>query len=181
MENPATDQATLNPSRRSFLLTASAAAAVGLTLVDTPLSAAQASGQAGAPAGVQLFTAASLDGQISAMHQTPANKTIVTDKSFVVILTVETARSAKEFEYHEGRDHIFHVLDGSTMYEVGGTPKGAHATGPGEWLAPESEGAVSYTLGKGDIFVVPRGTPHKRITKDTVTLLLVSPMGAPKA
>ena len=105
----------------------------------------------------------------------------MTDKNFVVILTVETAKSAKEFEYHEGRDHVFHVLDGSTVYELGGTPKGAHSMGPGEWLAPESEGAVSFALSKGDILVVPRGTPHKRITKDTVTLLLISPMGAPKA
>jgi len=177
MENSALKNATLNPSRRSFLLTASAAAAAGLALADTPLFAAPAEGQPTAPAGVQLFTAGNLDGQITAMHAAPANKTIVTDKNFVVILTVETDKSAKEFEYHDGRDHVFHILDGSTVYEIGGTPKGAHSTGPGEWLAPESEGAVSYTLNKGDMLVVPRGIPHKRITKGSVTLVLVSPMG----
>ena len=111
----------------------------------------------------------------------PANNTIVTDKNFTVILTVETAKSAQEFEYHEGRDHVLYILDGTTVYEVGGTPKGAHSPRPGEWLAPESEGAVTYKLKKGDMLVMPRGTPHKRLTEGSVTLLLVSPMGSAKA
>jgi mannose-6-phosphate isomerase-like protein (cupin superfamily) len=172
-----------NPGRRNFMLTASAAAAAGLALTDTRMFAAPAAGQAGAaaPAGVQLFSAEKLDAEITAMHAAPANNTIVDNKNFVVILTVETAKSAKEFEYHEGRDHVFYILDGSTVYEVGGTPKGAHSTKPGEWLAPESEGAVTYNLKKGDMLVVPRGTPHKRSTAGTVVLTLVSPMGTVKA
>ena len=103
------------------------------------------------------------------------------NKNFVVLLTVETAHSAKEFEYHEGRDHVFYVLDGTTAILVGGTPKGAHSTKPGEWLAPESEGAVTYQLMRGDMLVIPRNTPHKRMTEGSVTLLLVSPMGTAKA
>ena len=46
------------------------------------------------------------------MNAVPANNTIVTDKNFVVILTVETAKSAKEFEYHDGRDHVLYILEG---------------------------------------------------------------------
>ena len=184
MENSAMKNAILNQGRRNFLRTASVAAAAGLTLGDSKLFAAPAEGQgaAAAPsAAIELFTAEKLQADITAMKAAPANNTIVNDKTFVVILTVETAKSAKEFEYHEGRDHVFHILDGSTVYEIGGTPKGAHSTGPGEWLAPESEGAVSYALNKGDMLIIPRGTPHKRITKDSVTLVLVSPMGSPKA
>jgi quercetin dioxygenase-like cupin family protein len=97
------------------------------------------------------------------------------------MLTVETAKNAKEFEWHENRDHIFQIIDGSTVYEVGGTPKGAHSTGPGEWLAPASEGATTITLKKGDMLVIPRGTPHKRNTAESVTLTLISPMGTLKA
>lgn len=181
MGNPEVETASLNPSRRSFLLTASAAATAGLTLADALLFAAPAQGQAGTPAGVQLFTAEKLDGEVKALHAAPANKTIVNGSNFVVLLTVETAKSAKEFEYHDGRDHVFYVLDGSTTYEIGGTPKGSHGTGPGEWLAPESEGATKMALNKGDMLVIPRGTPHKRITEGTVTLLLVSPISAAKA
>lgn len=180
MGNAEVETSSLNPSRRSFLLTASAAATAGLTLADALLFAAPAAGQSAA-AGVQLFTAEKLDGEIKALHAAPANKTIVNGSNFVVLLTVETAKSAKEFEYHDGRDHVFYVLDGSTTYAIGGTPKGSHGTGPGEWLAPESEGATKMTLNKGDMLVIPRGTPHKRITEGTVTLLLVSPISAAKA
>ena len=109
-----------------------------------------------------------------------ANNTLVDGKNFVVLLTFETAKSAKEFEYHDMRDHVFYVLDGTTVYEIGGMPKGAHATKPGEWLAPESEGAVTYRLKKGDMLVIPRGTPHKRMTEGSVTLLLVSPISSAK-
>jgi quercetin dioxygenase-like cupin family protein len=76
---------------------------------------------------------------------------------------------------------VLYILDGETKYEVGGTPKGAHSTGPGEWLAPGSEGAATYMLKKGDMLIIPRGTPHKRSTAGTVTLTLVSPMGSAKA
>jgi mannose-6-phosphate isomerase-like protein (cupin superfamily) len=168
-----------NPSRRNFLRTASVAAAAGITLTDARMFAAPAAGQADlgtGPGKIQLFTAETLDADIKVMRAAPANNTIVDDKTFTVILTVETAKSAKEFEYHEGRDHVFYILEGETVYEVGGTPKGAHSSKPGEWLAPESEGALSYTLKKGDMLVLPRGTPHKRSTTGTVVLTLVSPM-----
>jgi mannose-6-phosphate isomerase-like protein (cupin superfamily) len=36
-------------------------------------------------------------------------------------------------------------------------------------------------LKKGDMLIIPRGTPHKRSTAGTVTLTLVSPMGSAKA
>ena len=184
MKIPAMKNAKLKPSRRTFLLTAPVAAAAGLALGDAHLFAAMAQAQGtktATPAGVQLFTAETLNADIKALLAAPANSTIVDNKNFVVLLTVETAHSAKEFEYHEGRDHVFYILDGTTAIEIGGTPKGAHATKPGEWLAPESEGAVTYQLKMGDMLVIPRNTPHNRITKDSVTLLLISPMGAPKA
>ena len=50
-------------------------------------------------------------------------------------------------------------------------------TKPGEWLAPASEGAKSLTLKKGDMLVIPRGTPHKRSTEGSVTFTLISTTG----
>jgi mannose-6-phosphate isomerase-like protein (cupin superfamily) len=64
---------------------------------------------------------------------------------------------------------------------VGGVPKNGHNTKPGEWLAPSSEGSKSILMGKGDMLVLPRGTPHKRSTEDSVTLILISPYGVMKA
>ena len=70
---------------------------------------------------------------------------------------------------------MFHILDGTTKYELGGDAEGCaqHETGH-EWLAPESVGATTLTLNKGDMLVIPRGPPHKRITDASVTPILIS-------
>ncbi len=130
-------------------------------------------------AGTQLFTAKTIQDDITALKAKPGNNNLVdgTTAPFSVVLTAETTKAAKEFEWHEGRDHVFQIIEGSTVVEVGGKPQGAHSKGPGEWLAPASEGAQSITLNKGDMLVVPRGTPHKRSTPESVVLLLISPMG----
>ncbi len=94
-----------------------------------------------------------------------------------MILTTEKAKSGAEFEWHEHRDHVFQIIDGSTVYELGGTPKGAHSKAPGEWNSPESEGHQTVTLNKGDMLVVGRGTPHRRVTAESVTFSLISPQG----
>jgi mannose-6-phosphate isomerase-like protein (cupin superfamily) len=104
-------------------------------------------------------------------HET---KNLLTTPGTLIILTEEATKAAKEFEWHATRDHVFQVLDGETKYELGGTPKGAHQTKPGEWLAPESEGAKTVILKKGDYLYVPRMTPHKRTTEGSVSLLLIS-------
>jgi mannose-6-phosphate isomerase-like protein (cupin superfamily) len=166
-------------ARRSFLCALPAAAA-GLAFGDAVLFPSRGAGQ-GAPAAsagaFQLFAADTLARDVDALDVAPGNNNLVNDKTFTVALTVEKAKSAAEFEWHEGRDHIFQILDGSTVYELGGTPKNAHSKGPGEWLAPESEGAETVTLHKGDMLVIRRGTPHRRRTAESVTLLLISPQG----
>ncbi|HEY1766939.1 MAG TPA: twin-arginine translocation signal domain-containing protein [Terracidiphilus sp.] len=176
--------AITNPDRRDFLRAAPAVAAAGLALADSSLfssaAAAQDAAGAGAPA-FQLFTAEALHGDIDALGGSPGNKNLVGYKGLTVVLTTEKMKSGKEFEWHEGRDHVFHILEGSTVYEIGGTPKNGHSTGPGEWLAPESEGATTYTLNKGDMLVIRRGTAHKRTTKESVTFMLISAQEAVKA
>jgi len=169
-----------NPGRRKFLCAAPVAAAAGLALGDGMAFALPAPGQgamSGSPEKFQLFTAQTLQDNIDSLQASPGNDNLVESKNFLVILTVEKAKSAKEFEWHEQRDHVFQILDGSTIIQVGGTPKNGRNIRPGEWLAPESEGATTLTLHKGDMLVIPRGTPHKRSTPDSVTLTLISPQG----
>jgi mannose-6-phosphate isomerase-like protein (cupin superfamily) len=161
-------------TRRNFLWTAPLAAAVALPLTDTLLHASAPVADAGERATFQLFSAATLEGMVKSLEEAPAAKDIVTGKVGVSItISAEEKKAAKEFEYHAHRDHVFQVLDGTTQYEVGGKPKNARQTKPGEWLAPESEGATTITLNKGDMLVVPRMTPHKRTTEGTVSLLLI--------
>ncbi len=169
-----------NPGRRNFLRAVPAAAAVGLTLSDASLFAASVAAQDAAEsgAGIQVFRADQLNADMQALDMSPGNKSLVNQTSFVMMLTTEKAKTAAEFEWHDGRDHVFQIIEGSTVYELGGSPKGAHSKGPGEWLAPESVDHKTITLNKGDMLVVPRGTPHKRSTPVSVTLLLISPQGS---
>jgi mannose-6-phosphate isomerase-like protein (cupin superfamily) len=169
-----------NSDRREFLRAVPAAAAAGLTIANSSLFAPVAVGQAPATAAAgaatfQFFTAQEIQDDAKALVASPGNNSLVQGKNFTVVLTVETAKSAKEFEWHEGRDHVLSVLDGETVYHVGGTPKGAYSIGPGEWHAPDAEGATTLTLQKGDMLVIPRGTLHKRSTAGTVTFTLISP------
>jgi mannose-6-phosphate isomerase-like protein (cupin superfamily) len=171
-------------SRRNFLRAAPIAAAAGLTLADTALFATAAAAQnatPAAPASFQLFTAQRIQEGMKALEAKPGNDNLFASKEFTVVLSTETAKSAKEFEWHENRDHVLLILDGSTVYEVGGTPKDGRNTKPGEWLAPAAEGATTLTLKKGDMLVIPRGTLHKRSTAESVTFFLISPMGSVKA
>src|ERR1700733_6261180 len=172
-----------NSGRREFLRAAPMAAAAGIALANSSFLAPLAAGQTATAPGsaaasmptFQVFTAQEIQVDEKALEASPGNNNLIQGKNFAVVLTVETAKSAKEFEWHEGRDHILQVLDGSTVYEVGGTPKGAHSEAAGEWHAPEAQGATTLTLNKGDMLVIPRGTPHKRSTAGTVTFTLISP------
>jgi len=136
----------------------------------------RAEGQSAA-ATFQVFTAQTIADDIKGLAAKPGNNNLADIKTATVVLTTEVTKAAKEFEWHEGRDHILQIVDGTTVYEVGGTPKDGRNIRPGEWLAPASEGATTMTLKKGDLLVIPRGTPHKRTTADSVTLILISPMG----
>jgi mannose-6-phosphate isomerase-like protein (cupin superfamily) len=166
--------------RRWFLLRASAASAAGLSIACetfNTLGAAAQSAPTPPSGGVQSFTAAGLQNAVANIQANPGTNTLVDEITFTVALTVEKNKVPKEFEWHEGRDHIFQILDGSTVIEVGGTPKNAHSTKPGEWLAPDSENAVKLTLNKGDMLVIARGVPHRRTTAGSVTFMLISPQG----
>jgi quercetin dioxygenase-like cupin family protein len=163
-------------SRRRFLQSAPLAAAAALTLADQTISA-----QSTTPVPFQLIPAGKLADAMHSLQTTPGNDSLfdIATLPFTVVLTVEEKKAAKEFEYHEGRDHILQVLEGTTLYEVGGTAQSPHNTKPSEWLAPASTGATKLTLQKGDMLVIPRNTPHKRTTETSVTFILISTTGKP--
>ena len=174
-----------NTSRRNFLRTAPIAAAAGLTLSDALMAMAQAAPGADVNAAAQpvkLWKAGELADDIKALDATPGDNKLYASTAIPVqiILTTEKHKSAAEFEFHEGRDHIVQIIEGSTLYEVGGTPKGAHG-GNGEWHAPQSDGSKSILMMKGDMLLIPRGTLHKRSTEDSVTFLLISNPNVVKA
>jgi mannose-6-phosphate isomerase-like protein (cupin superfamily) len=173
-------QTIKNPGRRSFLRAVPAAAAAGLALTDATLFSLGAEAQApierNPRPAYEVIRAQAIHEDIEALEAKPGNKMLSRERNFTVVLTTEKKAAAKEFEWHEQRDHIFYVYEGSTTFELGGTPQGPHSIGPGEWLAPASEGAAKVTLQKGDYLVIPRGTPHKRTTPESATFTLTAPM-----
>ena len=176
-----------NTSRRNFLRTAPIAAAAGFTLTDSLMALAQAAPGADVNAAAQpvkLFKASELADDMKALDAKPGDNRLYESKAIPVqiILTTEKHKSAAEFEFHEGRDHIVQIIDGSTLYEVGGTPTGTKVMpGTGEWHATGSTGSKSILLVKGDMLLIPRGTLHKRSTEDSVTFMLISNPAPAKA
>jgi mannose-6-phosphate isomerase-like protein (cupin superfamily) len=175
-----------NTSRRSFLRTAPIAAAAGFTLADSMMAMAQAAPGADVNAAAQpikLFKANELADDMKALDAKPGDNKLYASNAIPVqiILTTEKHKSATEFEWHEGRDHVIQIIEGSTLFEVGGTPTGTKVMGPGEWHATGSTGSKSILLVKGDMMVIPRGTLHKRSTEDSVTFMLISNPAPAKA
>jgi mannose-6-phosphate isomerase-like protein (cupin superfamily) len=176
------DRSIDNPARRIFLRTAPLAAAAGFALAD-PSLLALSSDDASRPGALKfhLFSAQEIERDMRKLDANPGNLNLVEEKGgvgFSMVMTTEKNKNAPEFEMHEQRDHIFQILEGSTVYEVGGTPRGGRTIAPGEWRGAEVVGATRLTLNKGDQLFLPRGTPHKRSTAGAVTFVLISP-GAP--
>ena len=163
-----------NTSRRRFLQNAPLAA------VTLPVSAHTLLAESPSAEAFKLTPASEVENAFKGLEQKPGNLNLFEAPSlpFLAVLTVEKNKAAKEFEWHEGRDHLLHVVGGSTVYEVGGTPEGGHKIKAGEWLAPASTGCTRMTLKEGDWLLIPRNTPHKRTTADSVSFVMISPTGS---
>ena len=63
-------------------------------------------------------------------------------------------------EVHEKDADIIYVLEGSATFVTGGTVIDPKPTAPGEIRGKEITGGETRQLGKGDVIIVPAGTPH---------------------
>jgi len=67
---------------------------------------------------------------------------------------------AGQVEVHEKDADIIYVLEGTTTFITGGTMVGGRPTDPGEIRGTDVQGGEARHLAKGDVIVVPKGTPH---------------------
>ena len=67
---------------------------------------------------------------------------------------------AGQVEVHEKQTDVFHVIDGEATFVTGGTMIGEKSNGPGQLVGSEIKGGQTHHLTKGDVIVVPAGTPH---------------------
>ena len=90
-------------------------------------------------------------------------------------------------EVHDAADDVFYVLEGSAELTLGGKLENPREATPGEWRSEKIIGGKTFRIKKGDLIVVPRGTPHQRInTKGkTFSLILIKifaePLPTPKS
>lgn len=163
-------------TRRNFVKTVS----TSTVALGVPFIARQIQAQSPPANNFKLLSSAQLDGALKSLRANPGNFNFLEKGSLplTAVFTFERAKAAAEFEWHEGRDHVLQIVDGSTVYELGGTPKNGRKTTIGEWLAPACDGATTIVLNKGDWLLIPRNTPHKRTTAGSVTFFLLSTTGA---
>ena len=68
--------------------------------------------------------------------------------------------AAGQAEVHVKDADIIYVLEGSTTFVTGGTVVDGKTTAPDEIRGTRIDGGESRRLGKGDVIIVPNGTPH---------------------
>ena len=77
-------------------------------------------------------------------------------------------------EVHDGSDDIYYVLDGEATLMLGGSLVEPNQISPGEWRARLATGGQKVVIKKGDLIVVPRGTPHQRtVTGKGFSMILI--------
>ena len=139
-----------------------------------------------------VTTAQSVDEAVRKLH--PQNK--VEDliggegMELRVVVQHENNLAAASAEIHDASDDVYYVLEGTATLTLGGKLESPKEVEPGEWRGPRIEGGQNFDVKKGDLVVVPRGTPHMRSTvgKDFAMILikvfdkpLPAPRPAPKA
>lgn len=77
-------------------------------------------------------------------------------------------------ELHDASDDVYYVLEGSATLVLGGKLDAPKEIEPGEWRSPKIIDGKTFEINKGDLVVVPRGTPHQRSTanKDFTMILI---------
>ena len=83
-------------------------------------------------------------------------------------------------EVHDATDDIFLIMEGTATLTLGGKLDSPKQTQPGEWRAEGITGGRDFQLRKGDIIVVPRGTPHRRVTPGQEVTLMIIKAFSPK-
>ncbi|HEX6184882.1 MAG TPA: hypothetical protein VFZ44_13435 [Pyrinomonadaceae bacterium] len=103
-----------------------------------------------------------------------------------VAIQHENNLAAASAEIHDASDDVYYVLEGTATLTLGGRLAAPKEIEPGEWRGPRIEGGQNFDVKKGDLVIVPRGTPHMRSTtgKDFAMILIKvfdKPLPAPKA
>jgi mannose-6-phosphate isomerase-like protein (cupin superfamily) len=81
-----------------------------------------------------------------------------------VAIQHDKLRENADAELHDESDDVYYVLVGSAQLTLGGTLEDPREISPGEWRSKKINGGRTFEIKRGDLIIVPRGTPHQRNT-----------------
>ena len=67
---------------------------------------------------------------------------------------------AGQVEVHDKETDVIYVIEGEATFVTGGTAVGLKQTKAGQSIGTEVKDGEAHHLTKGDVIVVPAGTPH---------------------
>jgi len=82
-----------------------------------------------------------------------------------VAIQHEKNRAGAPAELHDASDDVYYVLAGTATLVLGGKLDQPKEVEPGEWRSPKIIEGRTVEINKGDLVIVPRGTPHQRSTE----------------
>ena len=117
----------------------------------------------GLAAGFALTRAAETDGVAYFGHDQVGTAlakggSLLTRSSYIV--SGSHRDKAGQVEVHDKETDVIYVVDGTATFVTGGTMIGGKDTKPGQHLGSGIQGGETHHLSKGDVVVVPAGTPH---------------------
>ena len=75
-------------------------------------------------------------------------------------VSMASRSGAGQVEVHEKETDIFYVTDGEATFITGGTMIGGKVSRPNQLLGTDIQGGETHHLSRGDVIVIPAGTPH---------------------
>jgi quercetin dioxygenase-like cupin family protein len=65
-----------------------------------------------------------------------------------------------QVEVHDKETDVIYITDGEATFVTGGKMIGGKMTKEGQWLGTDIQGGETHHMTKGDVVVIPAGTPH---------------------
>jgi mannose-6-phosphate isomerase-like protein (cupin superfamily) len=65
-----------------------------------------------------------------------------------------------QVEVHDKETDVIYIIDGAATFVMGGKMVGGKVSRPGQWLGKDITDGHTQKLTKGDMVIVPAGSPH---------------------
>ena len=128
--------------------------ASALTGLVASVSVARAAGADAPPTDVLFFDHAKVDGMLAGPGGSLLNSSL-----YKVSVSRRTGPGIVEIHTHD--TDVFYILQGTGTFVTGGTAVGQESAGPGQIHAKSIVGGTEHHLSKGDVIIIPHGTPHQ--------------------